>query len=1121
MVGGDSIVQKLLIVALMLCMQQVGIGNDKSLNDSIFFRQIDYEDGLPGNNMRYQIQDHSGIMWISVEGSGVCRYDGQKFTTFKNIPGDSTSISNNFVNHIVESKSNNLWFASDNGLSMFDRETLSFKQFYFIPGDSTSLPHNQCNTIFIDSKQRTWIGTGNGLALLNNNEKTFYNFLNVSNEGALESHFSIYEIVEYPEGTFYLGTNQGLLKFSVEGGILNRWDENGKLINNRVQAFEIDSNEKLWLGTHRGLDRFDLKTQQFDHWHYKTADESKYREEGINGIQSINDSMLWVSTYTKGILIINVNNENYKFIRAESGKIGALQSDHVQYVISDRDGVIWVGTKFGGLFQMNEKINLFKNWPERYKLVENVNSVYIYSFLDDGEVCWVGSKLNGLYKCDLKNDTIINYTFNPSNSNSLLSMRVQALFRDRSGVLWVGTDHGLQFFNGKNDTFSQISDLSINTLFQDDEGTIWAGTVNGLFCVDKGSNKLVRYNDRGDSILFQNGLLDIYSIIQAADGRMWVSTRNNGLFVFDTQSDYFCHYTGNQPLHTSVNSSMVRCLYEDSKKNIWIGTKVGGLNKYSPNTGQFTYYDVARGLPSPLIMSIREDHLNNLWIGTHNGISKFNPESGRFENFNSEVGLKSNIVEPGAIWLFPEGEMLFGGNNGFNIFYSEEVNHMEIEPNVMISNMLVYGKSMVQDVLHRAEMKLSHDQNYISFDFIQLDYKNPYRHNYFYTLEGVDLQWNNSGSRNFVSYSDLKPGNYVFKVKTQNDYGIWSSVTPQINITIAPPFYMKNWFRSLMALLVVTVFFIIYRFQSAKIERHQSELKRLVNERTLDLRKAVEELSEKNRIIGGQKKEIELHHAELENNVRERTRELELAMLRAEESEKLKSSFLANMSHEIRTPLNAICGFSSLLDEDGLDRTTRRQYIDMITTNSTMLLKLIDDILDLSKIEVKQLAINKEDFNVNVLMAGLFSTFKNEVEQQHGGRVKLVYSNLSKHTGEVILYADQYRIKQVLSNLIGNAIKFCRQGEIKFGFADNTDHILFFVKDTGIGIPEELQPKIFNRFIKIEDKKVMYRGTGLGLSISQSIVEMFGGKIWVKSKLGEGSEFLFTISKESKTVKTV
>ncbi|WP_159522329.1 hybrid sensor histidine kinase/response regulator [Sunxiuqinia indica] len=1092
------------------------MGTNQSANDSVFFRQIDYEDGLPGNNMICQIQDHSGIMWISVEGSGVCRYDGQIFTTFKNIPGDSTSISNNFVNYIVESKSNNLWFATDNGLSMFDRETLSFKQFHVHPGDRASLPHNKCNTIFIDSKQRIWIGTGNGLAFLNEDEETFQNFLNVTGGDALEGQFSVYEIIEYPEGIFYLGTNQGMFKFSVEEGILNRWGENNNLINKLVQAFEIDSKGRLWIGTHRGLQRFDLKNQRFDNWHYKTADSSKYREEGINSIQCINDSLLWVSTYTKGILVINTNNESYKFIKAEPGKIGALQSNHIQYVFNDRDGVIWVGTKFSGLFQMNERINLFRKWPEKYKLLQNINSVYMYSFLDDGEVCWVGSKLNGLFKCDLNNDTIINYTTNPSNSSSLLSMRVQALFRDRNGVLWVGTDRGLQFINKTDNSFRRISTLSINTMFQDEEGTIWVGTVKGLFYIDNQLNKLVRGHDQGDSILFQNDLLDIYSIIQASDGRMWVSTRNNGLFVFDTKSDYFCHYTGNQPLYASVNSSMVRCVYEDSKKNIWIGTKVGGLNKYDPNTGRFSYYDVASGLPSPLIMSIREDRSNNLWIGTHNGISKFNPETEHFVNFNSEVGLKSNIVEPGAVCFFPTGEMLFGGNDGFNIFYPDEINHVNIAPKVMISNLLIYGKSTLQDVLYQEELKLSHDQNYISFDFIQLDYKNPYRHNYFYKLEGADQQWNNSGNRNFISYSGLKPGDYTFKVKTLNEYGIWSSVTPKIRILIQPPFYQKNWFRFLMGIVIIGLIFFIYKYQSTKIKRRQAELKRLVSERTRDLRDAVEELSKKNRIIGGQKKEIEVHHAELENNVRERTRELELAMRRAEESEELKSSFLANMSHEIRTPLNAICGFSSLLEEDELDQLTRRQYIDMIISNSTMLLKLIDDILDLSKIEAKQLTVKNESFSVNELMAGLFSTFKNEVEQQHGMEVKLVFSNLSEHTDEVILFSDQYRIKQVLSNLISNAIKFCRQGEISFGFADNDDHILFFVRDTGIGIPEAHQLKIFNRFIKIEDKKVMYRGTGLGLSISQSIVEMFGGEIWVKSKLGEGSEFLFTISKESK-----
>jgi signal transduction histidine kinase/ligand-binding sensor domain-containing protein len=1116
-VGIKNGVKKVLGLFFFLFLIQLDIlGNSNIRNDSVSFRQINYESGLPGNNLRDQLQDHSGIMWISVEASGVSRYDGRKFTTFKNIPGDSTTISSNFVNKIVEGQNHNLWFATDNGLSRFDRDNLTFVQYHSNTNDIKSIPSDICGTVFIDSKQRLWVGTGNGLALLRDDQKTFDTYLTVENLDDIENGIVINIIIEQPEDVFYLGTNLGLIKFTEEEGIVNIWNEgsydNELLINNRTQAFAIDSEQRMWIGTHRGLDRFDLESQQFDHWYFSAEDAPFFRAEGINDLIIINDSMLWVSTYTKGIIVINTKNDDYHFIDAQPGRIGALQSSHIKYVYEDQDEVIWVGSKFGGLFQMKQWINLFENWPERLKLLKELSDLYIYSFYEDeNDICWVGTKLEGLFKCDIKNNTITNFKNEPHNSHSLPSNRVQAIFRDNDGILWVGTDQGLQFMDEELGTFTRISANAINKIKQIDSGTIWVGTVNGLLILNKNSLKLENYQNKNYPSLFQNNMLDIYDILQAKGGRLWISTRNNGLFVFDEEADQLIHYTENLPNNHTINSDMVRCLFQDSQQNIWIGTKVGGLNKYIAEADSFIYYSVADGLPSPLVMSIREDDNSNLWIGTHNGLSRFTPATGHIVNFNSDLGLKSNIVEPGAVCHFSDGEMLFGGNDGFNVFYPGDIQRVSIEPKVMITNMSVYGQTVLQDILESQIIELTHDENYLSFDFIQLDYQNPYRHNYAYMLEGVDVEWNSSGNRNFVAYNDLDPGKYTFKVRAANEFGVWSTNNPEIQLVILSPFYQKNWFRFLAAFLVIVFVVLLIKYQSQKIKQRQNKLRRLVDERTKEFRDAVEALSEKNRIIGGQKQEIERHHAELERKVRERTCDLEIAMKKAEESDKLKSSFLANMSHEIRTPLNAICGFSSLLEDDDLDRETRKKYVDLVTTNSGMLLKLIDDILDLSKIEAEQLTVHFESFSLTGLMDELYDIFNSQVQELLGQNVVLINLVRENNSTNIELYSDQYRVRQVLSNLISNAVKFCRQGKIEYGYSVDNKYVLFYVKDTGIGIPHENQPKVFNRFIKIEDKKVMYRGTGLGLSISQSIVEMLGGKIWVESEPGIGSVFQFTI----------
>jgi signal transduction histidine kinase/ligand-binding sensor domain-containing protein len=1084
------------------------------------FKQITYENGLPGNNLRTQIQDHLGIMWLSVEAMGVCRYDGNKFTEFRNNPNDSTTISSNFVNFIIEDKDHMLWFASENGLSQFDRSKIAFKQFHPKKNNPNSLPSEQCNTIFIDSKNRMWVGTGNGLALYNPDKNNFINYLNLENTSISEHQIVVNAIIEYPEGVFWLGCNKGLIQFSERQGIINSWKKDGlsseEPIYNTLNVFTIDKQDQLWIGTHQGLDRFDLKTERFNHWNYKPEDESVYQTSGINSLLLDSDSILWVSTYVDGIVLINTISGQYNIIKGKPGMINTLNSNHIKYIYNDRDNNKWACTKFDGLFKLEKRINQFDKWPQRLEKLKEISSKYIYSFYEDQDsLIWVGSKLEGLFRVDLKAGTIKQFMHDPANIRTVSSNRIQSIFRDSKGRLWIGTMRGLDYFDDlKNSIVRVNSKLIINVLFEDHEKRFWVGTNTGLYLLDRTSLELTLFSHPGNSSLSNNNALDIYQMMEDKNHNLWISTRTTGLFVIWKEQGKITHFEKKDTLdYKSININMTRALFEDSKGNIWIGTKAGGLNKFNPSSEKFEYFGLDDGLPSELILGIREDKHGYLWIGTHNGISKFNPEKKEAFNFNSDAGLKSNIIEPGAVCSFAPGELLFGGNDGFNVFYPDDINPIYQRPKVLINTINVFNKPILQDISGFEEIELSYKQNYITIDFIELDYKNPYRHEYAYILEGFDKDWIYSGSRNFISYNGLRPGKYLFKVRAANEFGNWSENNPEIVITIHPPYYKTIWFQSLSIFTLFLIIFIVYIQNSRRIKKREMELEKLVQERTFSLKSAVNELSQKNEVISQQKNEIEQHQVHLEQKVTERTHDLEIAKQKAEEADKLKSSFLANMSHEIRTPLNAICGFSSLLNDDDLDKNTRQTFIDLISSNSAMLLKLIEDILDISKIEAHQLTINKEKFNLNELIVNLHATFLEEIKNQNIHEVELICRNLDPKQALTFMYSDQYRIKQILLNLLGNALKFCRQGSIEFGYSDKNSAVLFFVKDTGIGIPTNNIDIIFNRFIKIEDKKVMYRGTGLGLSISQSIVQLLGGKIWVESIEGKGSTFSFILPK--------
>jgi len=234
---------------------------------------------------------------------------------------------------------------------------------------------------------------------------------------------------------------------------------------------------------------------------------------------------------------------------------------------------------------------------------------------------------------------------------------------------------------------------------------------------------------------------------------------------------------------------------------------------------------------------------------------------------------------------------------------------------------------------------------------------------------------------------------------------------------------------------------------------------------------------------------------------------------KAQESERLKSAFLANLSHEIRTPLNGILGFSELLSEDENLTETQQQYLQIIRKNSDNLLSLINDIIDISIIEAKQIKINIAEFNLIDLFNGLESLFKSlGIKNNSEIEIRFVNTEFTNFN----IKTDQLRLNQILVNLIGNSLKFTEKGHVFFGFntltEQNNKFLKFYVKDTGIGIDTSLTEIIFDRFRQIDDGNTRkYGGVGLGLSISKNLVNLLGGEIWLESELGKGSTFYFTI----------
>lgn len=1078
------------------------------------FRQLSYEQGLPGTSLRHQVQDVDGIMWFAVEALGLCRYDGHTFQLYNNDPENLHSISSNHINKLAVDSLGIIWVATDYGLNAYDKKKNIFRKYFHDSKFDSSLSSNKCITVFVDSKNNTWVGTDKGVNVKYAGSDTFNGFMHSADTTIINSNLSIYSIAEQDNGAILMGTSEGLLIINIETGQNHLWNfpENPK--NNLLWKHTLDilpvSNNRIWLASTAGLYYFDVATELLTPFPFTPKDQQNYKNEGFNALLSDDNGNIWAGALTKGLLVFNDNNFNYTLYSENLNSTNNYKTDHVRYLFKDRMGLVWIGTKFNGIIQYNTNIDVFSNWPSNYECLKSISDQYMLSFWEDTDnIYWLGTKQNGLFKVDCNNNQIIQIKNDIDKPGSLSSNRVNSIFRDSKDNLWVGTDLGLSLFENKN-KFVNYANVYVNTIFEDKTGVVWVGTTTGAYIVDHVNSSLKRFEYNGDADLFNSRQIDILSIYEDGNGTIWLASRNNGVYYYSYLNNSCRQLSITDDSNEVINTDMVRGFFEDSKGRFWLCTKINGICQINNENKIVKSYNTNHGLSSNMILNIEEDINHNLWLGTHNGLIKLNPDDENITNFNSDHGIASNIFEIGASYKLHNNNLLFGGNKGFNIFNPQSIQPTNIKANLVITSLKVNDVEVANYITNDTSIKLKHKESLLSVEFTLTDYNNPMRHQYEVMLKGFDNNWKKIGNRNYVSYINLKPGDYILMLRGINEYGNTVNSNLSMNITVLKPFYLKYWFIAFIVLLILMFIAFVYH----QIRKTRTTLEQLIAERTRKLEIAYKELLIKNTKIREQNRQIELHHQELENKVTERTRDLEIAKRKAEESDKLKSSFLANMSHEIRTPLNAISGFSTLVSSDIYNADRKQKYVSIIKANVSSLLKLVEDILDISKIEAGQLNIEKEFFNFTSLFSEINAVYQQEVLQKHEKQVKLICQNPILDDTTVEFYSDPIRIRQILVNLLGNAIKFTPFGKIEVGYKLNIDSILFWVRDTGIGIKIDDVDAIFNRFTKIEEENAIYRGTGLGLSISKSLVNMMGGRIWVESEHNIGSSFYFELPGE-------
>jgi signal transduction histidine kinase/ligand-binding sensor domain-containing protein/ActR/RegA family two-component response regulator len=1082
------------------------------------FRQISLEQGLPGQNVRQIYQDVNGIIWISVEAIGLCRYDGHRFELFRHNSSDKESLSSNYVNVILEDNANNLWIATDKGLNKYNRNKNSFQCFFADTSHKFGLKNDLIHSLYKDRKGNFWVGTGDGLYKYISEENNFRHIrFNIK-----EKNIAIKHIFEHSNGLFYFGTNKGLFEFNPENFQEQFWSadkENGPVHQN-ISCITEDNQGTLWIGTHRGINNFDVKTKKFKKWEFLPEDHAEFENEGYNSVFNRDGRFLWFASYTSGIVIIDTKTNSYYRINKHINTKGSLLSNHIRHIYEDQLGLLWISTKFEGVFVYDSRKEMFDKIPDKYKLFEQIKNLHILSFYSDtaANYYWVGTKYNGLFRLDVINNQIHNFVHDINNPHSIANNRVHEIFRDSDNNLWVGLRVGLDKLDEVNGTFHHFGTSFVEDIKEDKQSNLWVGTTEGAYILDKSSQKLTQY--KHENSFFSNDALQIMHIMLDKQGNIWFSTRSNGIFKFNLRTDKVTQLNSNTSPDGLFHGHMPRPVIEDNIGKIWIGTKANGINIYCPEKDKFQYFTMDDGLSSNFILCIQEDLHGNFWIGTHNGLSFYETNKNYFSNYSTVHGLQGEIFELGANGIFSDGCLFFGGHNGLNIFYPDSIKTFaNNQPDSMLfTSVKVYDKEIIRDFSYRHQIDLNYKENFLSIEFIMINYIDPMKHQFkyrFYDKKNISDNWIDLGNKNYITLSGIQPGDYQLEILGINEFGVVSKKPLILDITIKAPL-VESWvFRAVVFMIIAFVVLFISWNRINRSRTVKQYLENEIHERTEKLSTANEILTERNKLIEKQKLEIEKNKLELELKVKERTKDLEMAKSKAEESDRLKSSFIANMSHEIRTPLNAILGFSSLISDSVKDKEELLAYQESIDSNAEILVKIIDDVLDISKIEAKQLEVSKKEINLTLLLLEVLNIYQQHNPKSRNKKLDIQLNNPLKENEILFINSDPHRLKQILFNLIDNAIKFTGKGFVEFGFKLEDPVIQFYVKDTGIGIARQNFDAIFERFIKLENKEELYRGNGLGLPLCKSLVELLGGNIWVDSLLGHGTTFYFTLPNEN------
>jgi signal transduction histidine kinase/ligand-binding sensor domain-containing protein/CheY-like chemotaxis protein len=1093
--------------------------------ENVRIERLNMEHGLSHNSIRSIFQDSAGMMWFGTE-NGLNSYDGYKF----NVNLDKNLPTVQWITAISEDRAGNLWLGTyTTGLLKFNKYTGIFDHHMHRPEDSGSLCSNEVTAIYASSHQESrylWVGTRQGLSRMTispNDSITFKNYRHHPQQGSSLAGDKIWSLAELSiqgEKTLWIGTDNGLCRL-IYSKNNNKEEENKSrdfydfqgvedLKGQSINALCVSAASPvptLWVGTTNGLYRltWDPKgSPQLKCYQHQPHDGNSISDNYVTGIVKASQSGdLWIGTYREGINLFNPKTGTFSHYRHNPLDLSSLSQSRISAIYLDRSGILWVGTYLYGVNKviygpLKLKFKTIRHEPGNTNSLSDNN---VRAILEEpgtnGDILWIGTEGGGLNRWERKANRFTRYRHDPKNPGSISDNDVYCLHIDGSGTLWVGTAKGLlqmgkdgRFYPYPLDAFNPPYfhrfnlEVSIRSIYEDQKGMLWIGTIGGgLTKLDpkRKTSTNYRHQPSNPNSLANDSVYTIYETSEEGQKILWIGTYGGGLDKLDPEKETFKHYTHDPLNPNSIGSNNILCIQEglsgQDETPLWIGAYGGGLTRFDPKSETFVRFTMKDGLGDHTVYGILCDDKGNLWLSTNLGISKFNPHRRVFKNYHVTDGLQGTEFNGGAYYKTSNGEMLFGGSYGFNTFYPSTVKESHHPPAMMLSVSKNFQTIAFIDAFNseEKEIRLSSKDKVISFRFAALDYLNPQQNQYAYKLENFDEDWVYCGTNHTVNYTHIDPGDYVFRVKGSNSDHVWNETGISVKLEVAPMIWETTWFKWLIFLIGFIVLILVYRFWV--MERQRKALELQVAEKTKELKMSSE-------------------------NAREMA-------LRAESANQAKSRFLTNISHEIRTPISGIIGITDLILQSALPEPQQSNFI-MIKKSAQQLMEVLDDILDFSKIEAGQLNLDYMPFELPPLLNEVKNHVYAQVERKGLKFNIFIHDNVPD-----TIINDPQRLKQVLFNLVGNAVKFTEKGSVTINvkMAKGDKHTLHFsVSDTGIGIPVERQQYIFESFTQVNGSMSRkHTGIGLGLAIARQLIELMKGKIWLESQPNQGSTFHFTL----------